>query len=70
MSAVLTRFLFALLVALAAPWVCALELDGPLVQGGVVIGKVAPGTRVALDGRALRVADDATGLDELLAARQ
>ena len=58
MSAVLTRFLFALLVALAAPWVCALELDGPLVQGGVVIGKVAPGTRVALDGRALRVAAD------------
>ena len=25
-------------VALAAPWVCALELDGPLVQGGVVMG--------------------------------
>jgi murein DD-endopeptidase MepM/ murein hydrolase activator NlpD len=58
MSAVLTRFLFALLVALAAPWACTLELDGPLVQGGVVIGKVAPGTRVALDGRALRVSAD------------
>ena len=58
MSAVLTRILSALLVALAAPWACALELDGPLVQGGVVIGKVAPGTRVALDGRAVRVAAD------------
>lgn len=36
----------------------ALELDGPLVQGGVVIGRVAPGTPVALDGRAVRVSPE------------
>lgn len=28
----------------------ALELDGPLVQGGVVVGKAAPGSEVRLDG--------------------
>lgn len=58
MSAVLTRILSALLLALAARGACALELNGPLVQGGVLIGKVAPGTRVVLDERAVRVAAD------------
>ena len=58
MSAVLTRILCALLLALAARAACALELNGPLVQGGVVVGKVAPGTPVTLDGRAVRVAAD------------
>jgi murein DD-endopeptidase MepM/ murein hydrolase activator NlpD len=45
-----------LLAALAALPVRAFELRGPLVQGGVVIGRVEPGTRVALDGRAVHVA--------------
>jgi murein DD-endopeptidase MepM/ murein hydrolase activator NlpD len=36
----------------------ALELHGPLTQGGVVIGRVAPGTPVRLDGRRVRVAED------------
>jgi len=40
----------------------ALELDGPLVQGGVLIGRVAPGTEVSLDGRAVRVAADGSFL--------
>jgi murein DD-endopeptidase MepM/ murein hydrolase activator NlpD len=52
--------LFALLLGLAARGACALELHGPLVQGGVLIGKVAPGTPVALDGRVVRVAADGT----------
>lgn len=33
-------------------------LSGPLAQGGLVLGRVAPGARVRLDGRAVRVADD------------
>ncbi len=36
----------------------ALELEGPLLQGGVVIGRVAPGTPVSLDGQVLRVSED------------
>jgi len=36
----------------------ALELRGPLVQGGVVLGRTAPDTPVSLDGRAVRVAAD------------
>jgi murein DD-endopeptidase MepM/ murein hydrolase activator NlpD len=35
-----------------------LKLDGPLEQGGLVLGTVAPGTRVVLDGRAVRVTAD------------
>jgi murein DD-endopeptidase MepM/ murein hydrolase activator NlpD len=39
----------------------AVTLDeGGLAQGGFVIGRAAPGTRVALDGRALRVTSDGT----------
>jgi murein DD-endopeptidase MepM/ murein hydrolase activator NlpD len=34
------------------------ELDGHLVQGGLVRGQVAPGSAVWLDGRALLVAED------------
>lgn len=49
-----------LLVGAVVPAAAAPELDGPLVQGGVVIGRVAPGTPVKLDGRRVRVADDGT----------
>ncbi len=38
----------------------ALELNGPLTQGGLIIGTAAPGTAVAFDGRELRV-DPQTG---------
>ena len=32
-----------------------LSLDGPLTQGGLVIGKTVPGARVSIDGRDVRV---------------
>ena len=48
-----------LLSALALP-AAALELEGPLIQGGVVIGHVPPGTTVRLDERRVRVAADGT----------
>ena len=35
-----------------------LRLDGPLVQGGLVIGHTEPGAAVAVDGRELRVSPD------------
>ncbi len=57
MSGILDRLLLALLLCGPLPAV-ALELEGPLLQGGVVIGQVAPGTPVSLDGRALRVSED------------
>lgn len=49
-----------LAAALLALWACtgqaaALSLDGPLVQGGLLIGRTEPGARVALDGSRLRV---------------
>lgn len=46
----------ALLAIPAAPW--ALELDGPMVQGGLVVGRVAPGTAVTVNGHAVRVSED------------
>jgi murein DD-endopeptidase MepM/ murein hydrolase activator NlpD len=33
----------------------ALELEGRFTQGGLIFGKVEPGTKVSLDGRALRL---------------
>jgi murein DD-endopeptidase MepM/ murein hydrolase activator NlpD len=39
-----------------------LQLRGEPVQGGIVIGRVEPGTRVSLDGRALPVAADGSFL--------
>jgi hypothetical protein len=44
--------------ALLVPWRAAAAVPLPgagLAQGGFVAGRVAPGTRLALDGRALRV---------------
>jgi murein DD-endopeptidase MepM/ murein hydrolase activator NlpD len=48
-----------LLLAQGAAADC-LELDGDLVQGGIVRGNVAPGSRVTLDGEALDVLEDGT----------
>lgn len=39
-----------------------LALEGSLTQGGLVWGKVAPGSRVSLDGETLDVLDDGTTL--------
>jgi murein DD-endopeptidase MepM/ murein hydrolase activator NlpD len=54
-------------LAVAAAWVlfavapaAAIDLNGPLTQGGLIIGTAAPGTAVAFDGRTLRV-DPQTG---------
>ena len=57
MSGILDRLLLALLLCGPLP-AAALELEGPLLQGGVVIGQVVPGTPVSLDGHALRVSED------------
>jgi len=35
-----------------------ISLEGDLIQGGLVVGRLAPGSRVSLDGRALRIAPD------------
>jgi murein DD-endopeptidase MepM/ murein hydrolase activator NlpD len=48
----------ALLLLLAAFESRALELEGKLVQGGIAVGRVAPGTGVEFLGRKLRVAPD------------
>jgi len=34
------------------------ELSGAVKQGGMVVGRVTPGSQVSLDGEALRVSDD------------
>lgn len=34
------------------------ELEGPLQQGGLVLGRVEPGAKLVLDGRAVRIAAD------------
>jgi murein DD-endopeptidase MepM/ murein hydrolase activator NlpD len=51
------RAIFVFCTALLAAVASAddLKLDGSLQQGGLVIGKVAPGARVALDGKPVRV---------------
>ncbi len=36
----------------------ALELDGALTQGGLVVGRAAPGAQVAIEGRKVRVSKD------------
>ncbi len=38
----------------------ALELNGPLQQGGMVIGKVSPGSQVRLDDEILMVSEEGT----------
>ncbi|MDX1434020.1 MAG: M23 family metallopeptidase [Gammaproteobacteria bacterium] len=45
----------ALALWLGAAAADSLVLDGPLVQGGLVVGRTLPGARVELDGRAVRV---------------
>lgn len=51
--------LAAVLAALVAPSADAADFTGTLQQGALVIGRTAPGTTVALDGRPVRV--DGTG---------
>lgn len=46
------------LVCAALDTASALELSGPVTQGGLIVGRVEPGARVALDDRLIRVAPD------------
>jgi murein DD-endopeptidase MepM/ murein hydrolase activator NlpD len=58
---IVLQLIIALLALLALAPPCfadPLTLDGAIEQGGLVRGRTAPGARVSLDGRALRVAPD------------
>lgn len=46
------------MILLAAPAGAETRLDGPLVQGGLVVGRTAPGAKVTLDGQPVRVSPD------------
>lgn len=50
--------LSALLLLLALPAVAETALTGAVEQGGLVLGRTEPGSKVSLDGRPLRVAAD------------
>lgn len=52
------RALTACLFVLLALPVQALELEGRFTQGGLIFGKAAPGAKISLDGRALRLSPD------------
>ena len=56
MPALPRRLLFAAPALLLAPPARSVTLnEAALTQGGLVVGRAAPGTRMALDGRAVRV---------------
>lgn len=57
-SMTMRQWLGLMLFAGYFPAVAAIELTGPLEQGGMVIGTVAPGTAVSLDGKAIKVSAD------------
>lgn len=46
------------LLLLALPLRAEVSFSGAFVQGGLVVGRVAPGTSVTFDGRPLRMAED------------
>lgn len=50
--------LMAVFVAALPFATAALELEGSMTQGGLVVGRIESGWRVTLDGRALRLAAD------------
>lgn len=53
------RTLFAALVALAGgPALADLTLEGPLTQGGLVVGRADPGSHIELDGAPIRVSPE------------
>ena len=52
------RMLCPLAAVLGIAPAAALELDGGLIQGGLVIGRTAPDAAVKIGGRSLRVARD------------
>jgi murein DD-endopeptidase MepM/ murein hydrolase activator NlpD len=52
------RALLILALCLSGTTASALDLDGKLVQGGLVLGTAVPGASVTLDGRAVPVTPD------------
>lgn len=54
------RWLLACCLCLFAATALAerLRLDGPMLQGGLILGQTEPGARVTLDGRAVRVSGE------------
>lgn len=60
----MTMFLLRLLGGVAGLLIAfgveagTLELDGEATQGGLIIGRVEPGTTVKIDGKAVRVSSD------------
>ena len=52
------RFLLILVLALCSVPGLAVELRGSLVQGGMVLGKVTPGSTVILNDAPVAVAED------------
>lgn len=52
------RLLLAAPALLVARTAAALELDGTLTQGALIVGRGVPGARAALNGRALRVSPE------------
>ncbi len=68
-----STLLLSFLMLGAASLATALELQGALVQGGVVIGHAPPGAEVSLNGSRVRVAPDGTfvlGFDRDAPAQQ
>lgn len=53
------NFLFALLalwlVIAATPTLAETKLEGPMIQGGMLVGQTTPGSKVQLDGASIRV---------------
>ena len=52
------QLVFLCFIFLNAPAVQALELDGQLTQGGLVVGRVLPGTKINFNERSVRVSPD------------
>lgn len=50
--------LLCLLLLCGPAWAGSVDLSGPFVQGGMIVGKTAPGATAALDGKPLRVSED------------
>jgi len=50
--------LFVCFLGTEPPHAGTLSLEGPLTQGGLVIGKTEPGAKVTVDGKPVRVSGD------------
>ncbi len=60
MRTILQRLVPIAFLVLAAAPAQAAELEGPLMQGGLVVGTAAPGSQVIFDGQQVRVSPEGT----------